>query len=69
MFKQSWHKVVIKMVDGTNCSILLCNKDIEELIKEREDRNSRIMKVECDDGDGKYTDYLNKDLIRDIEVY
>ena len=57
------------MVDGTNCSILLCNKDIEELIKEREDRNSRIMKVECDDGDGKYTDYLNKDLIRDIEVY
>ena len=72
MFKPSWHEIVIKMVDHTCCKLILCNKDIEALMEEREDRSTRILKVEWiqdTDDNKKYTDYLNKDLIRDIEVY
>jgi len=69
MFKQSWHKVIIKMVDSTQCELILCNQDIETLMEERDNRDSRILKVEIKEDNEKYTDYLNKDAIRDIEVY
>jgi hypothetical protein len=57
------------MVDDTKCELILCNQDIETLMEERENRDSRILKVEIKEDNEKYTDYLNKDLIRDIEVY